>query len=321
MLASPSVPETAPETAPEIAPSPTPGQRPWYRSAMHWVRRVHLYSGLFMFPWVMLYAVTALLFNHPGAFPDRPQRVLTAEDFADTALADIAKPSRDAEQVVAALNARMKKDRRSCRIVHPEKAGYTRDVLTIKARGAGQEHAVSLDLTTSTALVSSAEQPEGTRAPFATRGLKVPGALAERVKTGIPKALTRQGLAADDAGMSIGTDLVFYVECDGSIWRATYSTQTGTVTGAPVEEPNGITTRRFLTQLHMSHGYAGSGTRWFWALVVDAMFASMVFWGLSGMLMWWQLKAVRIAGLCVIVSSLVLAVVLAIGMHASMVGR
>src|SRR5262245_33925407 len=63
-----------------------PVRRPWYRVAMHWVRRIHLYSGLFMFPWVMLYGITALLFNHPGAFPDRVQHVLTREDFVATPL-------------------------------------------------------------------------------------------------------------------------------------------------------------------------------------------------------------------------------------------
>jgi hypothetical protein len=291
---------------------------------MHWVRRIHLYSGLFMFPWVMLYAVTALLFNHPGVFPDRPQRVLTAADFAGTALERVADPGADAEQVVAALNAKFAKGGGSapkCRLVHPEQAGYTRDVLTIRARGQGQEHAVLLDIATSTATVNSAEQPEGQRAPFATRGLKVPSALGERVKNGIPKALTQQGLAADDAGMSIGTDLVFYVECDGSPWKATYSVQTGAVTGAPADEPGALTTRRFLTQLHMSHGYSGTGgMRWMWALAVDAMFASMIFWGLSGLFMWWQLKAVRVTGTVVIGSSLIVAAILAVGMHRHLSG-
>lgn len=35
---------------------------------MKWLRRIHLYSGLFMLPWVLLYGVTALLFNHPTSF-------------------------------------------------------------------------------------------------------------------------------------------------------------------------------------------------------------------------------------------------------------
>lgn len=298
--------------------------RPWYRIAMHWVRRVHLYSGLFMFPWVMLYAITALLFNHPGAFPDRPQRVLTPADFAGTALETPADPGADAEQVVAALNAKFAKSSQAqprYRIIHPEKAGYTRDVLSIRARGTGQEHSVSLDIAAPSATVSTAEQPESKRAPFATRGLKVPGSLGERVKAGIPKALAQQGLAADEAGMSIGTDLVFYVETDGEVWRAVYSVQSGAVTGSPFENPDTLSTRRFLTQLHMTHGYPSSaGMRWVWAIAIDAMFASMVFWGLSGLFMWWQIKAVRFAGLFFLGASLIVATIVAVGMYGHLAG-
>src|SRR5262245_33770509 len=45
------------------------GTRQWNR-VMRVVRRVHLYSGLLLFPWVMLYGFTALLCTHPFAFPD-----------------------------------------------------------------------------------------------------------------------------------------------------------------------------------------------------------------------------------------------------------
>ena len=39
-------------------------------SWMRLVRRVHLYSGLFLVPLVLLYGVTAFLFNHPAAFSE-----------------------------------------------------------------------------------------------------------------------------------------------------------------------------------------------------------------------------------------------------------
>ncbi len=298
------------------------GSRPWSRAAMHWVRRIHLYSGLFMFPWVMLYAITAFLFNHPGAFADREQRLFTADDFAGTPLARPADPGADAAQIVAALNAKLAQPGSPrFRLVEPEQADYSRDVLTIRARGAGQEHSVLFDVPSGTALVSTAAQTDSPLAPFAIRGLKVPGALGDRVRSGIPKALTRQGLAADDAGMSIGTDLVFLVETDGQIWRATYSVQTGAVSGRPHENPSDLTTRRFLTQLHMTHGYPTQGTaRWIWALAVDAMFASMVFWGISGLFMWWQLKAVRVGGAIILISSLIFAAIIAVAMHQSLGG-
>ena len=39
-----------------------------YSVVLRLIRRIHLYTGLFMTPWVFLYGVSGFLFNHPGAF-------------------------------------------------------------------------------------------------------------------------------------------------------------------------------------------------------------------------------------------------------------
>ena len=85
-------------------------------------------------------------------------------------------------------------------------------------------------------------------------------------------------------------------------------------------QPGEMGWRRYLLRLHMAHGYpVQQNVRWYWAIAVDAMFATMVFWGLSGVLMWWQIKRTRRLGaLCLVVSSVV-ATWLAIGMHAQLV--
>jgi hypothetical protein len=301
------------------AQKPGATRRPLFRDAMQWVRRIHLYSGLFMFPWVMLYGITALLFNHPAAFPDRPGRVLQRADFAGTALQDLANPKAEAEKIVAALNAKFGDGETSqppYRLIDPDKARYTRDKISARARGDGQEHTVLYDLPSGTAFVTTEIQSANQRAPFATRGLKTTGSLAERVKTGLPKALTNQGLAAEEAGIAVGTEVVFYVDSQGGPWKATYNIQTGAVSGTSVIGSGDLTWRGFLTQLHLSHGYATQGgARRLWAIGVDAMFVSMVFWGLSGLCMWWQIKAVRRTGAAILVAGLASSLVLAALMH------
>jgi len=294
-------------------------RRSFSGAVMHWVRRIHLYSGLFMFPWVMLYGTTALLFNHPGAFPDRPQRTLHREDFAGTRLEQMANPAADAEAVVAALNAKFGADAAAAnpfRLVEPGRASYASDVIDARARGAGQEHSVLLDLPSGTARVSTLERSDAEQPPFAVRGLRIPGSLGDRVKAGLPAALTRAGLAADDAGIAVGTDLVFFVDAGGTVWRAAYNIQTGAVTGRPADAPGDPSLRTFLTELHLAHGFPSEGVaRWFWAVSVDAMFVSMVFWGVSGLFMWWQIKVVRSLGAAVLIASLVVATLLGFCMH------
>ena len=306
------------------AAKPAGSPQPWFRDAMHVVRRVHLFSGLFMFPWVMLYGITALLFNHPGAFPDRPVRTFQRADFVDTALETPANPAADAEQVIAALNARLAAGEKSpprYRLVDPEKARYTRDRISARVRGDGQEHTVLYDVPTGTAFVTTQTQDETERAPFAMRGLKTPGSLSERVKAGLPKALSRNGLAADEAGIAVGTELAFFVADQQRQWKATYNVQTGAVTGAPADAPRDLTVRGFLTQLHLTHTFPSrGGVRWLWAIGVDAMFVSMVFWSCSGLLMWWQLKAVRRLGAIVAATGIVVAALLAFAMYLVLAG-
>ena len=283
---------------------------------MHWIRRIHLYSGLFMFPWVMLYGATALLFNHPRAFPDRAERSLNRQDFADTPLAQAINPALDAEQIVAELNVKFRSESSEesrFRLVEPNRAKYVRDTISVRARGPGQDHAILMDLPTGNAVISTTIQDDADQPPFAVRGLKVADSLSDKVKTALPAALTKLGLAADDAGIAVGTPLTFLIEADGRLWKASYNVQTGAVTGRPVDAPGDLSWRRFLTHLHQAHGYPSDSafSRWIWALSVDGMFASMTFWGLSGLCMWWQLKAVRRMGAVVVFASLFVAGLLA----------
>jgi len=66
--------------------------------------------------------------------------------------------------------------------------------------------------------------------------------------------------------------------------------------------------------LHMTHHFPmGVGARWFWALFQDLLGVAMVFWGLSGLIMWWQLKATRVIGAISLLSALAIAGVVAYG--------
>ena len=77
-----------------------------------------------------------------------------------------------------------------------------------------------------------------------------------------------------------------------------------------------MSARSFLLRLHTAHGYGvQSNSRWFWAIAVDMMFASMCFWGLSGVVMWWQIKKTRKIGFVFLVVSAIVATLLAFGMH------
>jgi hypothetical protein len=307
--------------------SPLPARSARWNAALRWIRRVHLYSGLFMFPWVMLYGASAYLFNHPGAFSDQQFQSFSSSDAADTPLAALPTPHRLAEQVVAAIE-RAEAERGGATEFHlPDDDGaqFTRNQATVSASGGNRRHSVSVNLLDGAGTIrsrSEAPRPNSSAAekpPFADQNLAVDAPLAERLKDGVAAVLAKQGLP--DAKVTTVTlpELTFQLEADGQPWQVTYNLDRESLVAHPVGTPpelQPLPTRNFLTRLHTTHGYPEElGARWFWAIAVDGMFVTMVFWGFSGLLMWWQLKGTRRSGILFLGASAIVSTAMMWNMH------
>lgn len=314
---------------------------------MHVVRRGHLYAGLFLLPWVVLYGVTAFLFNHPNSFADQPAVSFDRSHLRDTPLASPPSPKDIATEVVAQLQSRAPEGTKYT-FVEPEKAKFTREAAfaTVKAEGETISLLVYANGSGGSVRSRKDEPPKVVeKAPFATGGGKAApkggrGAgnpppktaadgvttsapLHERVKESVPTILDRCGFAGGEVTVTSVPDLSFRMSDGEKVWTVTYNPQTGAVGGKSTDDPvEPLSARRFLTRLHVAHGYPSeTGVRWAWAVIVDAMAFVMVFWGLSGILMWWQVKATRRFGVLVVLLSAAAATWLAVGMHGVMVAR
>jgi hypothetical protein len=339
-------------TPPPLAPAkPRPARRPASKAVLMWVRRGHLYFGLFLFPWAVLYGVTAFLFNHPTAFSDQPAMSFGPAATTGTPLECPTDPQAIAEQVVAKLNA-VQKPETPYSLAGPAKFGG-REFAVASVKADGQTVSVFLNLKAGGGTVRSTptrERKEPEKAPFAVgssgprvgrggppgggrggppradggRGgdsIRLDDPLADRVKASVPAVLERTGFPAGEVSVTSVPDVVFPMEADGRIWTATYSPLSGAVSGSPADaKPEAeLGWRRFLLRLHTAHGYPGeTNSRWFWALIVDAMAFTMCFWGLSGLVMWWQIKATRRAGFVVLLLSTAAATALGFAMHAAL---
>jgi hypothetical protein len=316
-----------------------------------WVRRVHLYLGLFLFPWAVLYGVTAFLFNHPTAFGDRPTATFGRDALAGTPLEGPPDPQAIAEQVVAKLNETQGP---TTPYILAGAAKFTgKEFALAKVVADGQSLNVSIDLKAGSGTVRASparERREAEKAPFAVGagaggkgkrgsgkkagpsrgdaagpsfGLGLSEPLPERVRAAVPTILERTGFPAGEVTVTSVPEVVFPVEASGRVWTATYNPMTGGVSGSPADEQpeTDLGWRQFLLGLHKAHGYPGeTNGRWLWALSADAMALTMCFWGLSGLVMWWQVKATRNAGAVVLVLSAAAATALGIAMHAAMTG-
>ena len=116
--------------------------------------------------------------------------------------------------------------------------------------------------------------------------------------------------------MSQSPELKFPIQSGGKVWTASYNPITTVVTGSEGNDGSDLSFRSFLLRMHLTRGYPGQvNTKWFWAVGVDLMAILMCFWGCSGLLMWWQIKATRRLGTLILVLSAFAATGLGIAMH------
>jgi hypothetical protein len=339
-----SVTESIVEAPPRPPAVPKPARQPRGKTALMWVRRGHLYLGLFLFPWVVLFGVTAFLFNHPTVFGDKPTVTFGRDALAGTPLDEVPNPQAIAEQVVAKLN---ETQRPTTPYTLAGAAKFTgKEYALAKVEAEGQSLNVSIDVKAGSGTVQSSaarERREAEKAPFAvgrvpsakgkrrpdrrargdaggpSSGLQLTDPLPELVKAAVPTILERTGFPAGEVTVTSVPHVVFPVEAGGRVWAATYNPMTGGVSGQPASEKaeTDLSWRQFLVGLHKAHGYPGEvNGKWFWVLFADALALTMCFWVLSGLVMWWQVKATRKAGAVVLVLSCVAATALGLAMMA-----
>jgi hypothetical protein len=288
-----------------------------YNATLKLLRRAHLFTGLFMTPWVFLYAVSGFLFNHPDAFPDRQFKPIGRGEIAGTDLESFPTAPAIAARVIEAMNA--ESSSRSLRLVEPESAEFSRDLIaTAAGKQRGTSYRIQLSLGSGQGTVSPAR---ATRPGIHEDGLggkvQLPDLPRDRLPRAITALSTNLGLEPTTASVKTVPDVVFNAELRGKVYRISYNLRSGTVSALDdADATDRLTTRSFLTQLHKKRTFPERiDSRWLWAVGVDAISALMLFWGVSGVLMWWQIRSMRGWGCWVLAASGATATVLALALY------
>ena len=327
-------PNPVPSSAP---PKPQPTSRPLSRRIIHVVRRTHLYVGLFLFPWAILYGITGFLFNHPTFLADAPTTHFNRADIAGTPLAEPPTPQQQAAAVLAKLNERQQPST-PYTMAHGEAHYGTRETFVATVKADARTFFVVYDPKTASGTIreTTPKQAEETP-PFATgtaeaprqrgmgmmgpmkhnhAGIKIDDSIVDRIKAAVPTLLERKGFPRGEVTVTTAPDIKFPVEANGKVWTAIYNPITTTVTGRPGTDTTDLSFRTFLLRMHLTRGYPGEvTTKWFWAIGVDAIALVLCYWGVSGLFMWWQIKATRMPGLVVLVFSGMAATALGLSMY------
>lgn len=305
----------------QVTRAAAPHPRPWPRRAMHVVRRAHLFFGLFMIPWALLYGVTAFLINHPGAFPVEPFSYVESKRDDRGPLVAAPAAASLAAQVTDAWNAKLSAagSEQRLQLQQPELARYTGEKAYARSTGDGRECNLEIDLVSG--LMRMQSRPLHTSgAPFAAAdGLPTSQAWTKQVEAELARALREADQPTETVSLNYVPPLVFTVtDTAGQAWAVEHDLRTG---AAHPRAANTLPVRQYLLGMHYSARYPSRfGTRWAWAIAVDATAFAFVFWSVSGILMWWQIKATRRWGFVSLAASLLVAGLLAWHMYATLGG-
>lgn len=338
-------------------------RNPLVRFALMIVRRSHLYFGLLLVPWALLYGITAYLFNHPTHFSG------TTIKSIENATYDELAPSRwnaddRARIIVSELQRRYASESKSIELLAapaPKMVGSS-IAASFDQGNVAYSLTVPIDSPKASLRVSPKRvEPERPKtAFFETEGNGGPGGARGRGRGARPTPPMSQQqqqpglkqpnpnsdaqsnrspiLIDEGLGVTLGMqlakmfsgkgaidhdiepkqlritsvpELVFFVKADGESWECRHNPLTGALNTKPegsvmaTAEPSW---RRFLLRLHTAHTYPDEvGARWYWAVIVDVMAFVMVFWGVSGIVMWWQIKSTRRFGTVAMLVSLIFA--------------
>jgi hypothetical protein len=280
-------PLTAPVSRSLAKPAPRPivaqvGNAAKRKAAvMRWLRRIHLYSGLALLPWVLIYGISGFLFNHGGSTSTARELVVPPDQRAP-----LAPPSDE-------LGARL-----------------------LTAIG---KHAPSPSTTLSGTWTFDFHDPESDKNYRLAMPIDGSGAFLteRRPRTSSSTNLPRDTFAAEKEQVariaeatlaSIGMEPEnlrpvggpsLRVVSDDTRWSAS-------LTRDRVSESttSSLDLGRLMRRLHVTHGYGRSDwSRVVWAVFVDIMAFAMVMWAITGLAMWWQKRSTRVAGAITLVAA------------------
>ncbi len=265
-----------------------------------WIRRTHMYLGIVLVPWVVLYGVTAVLFNHSHWFTGT-ERYEVQTSSLNAHAAGLRVDAGESGQRAVDLLGRTFGDRgpsplslTAAPTVH---GSYRVDAMT--EDGARRVRVVVDGLGRGATISARPHRDEADERgpswaqqwdPEQVEELGFP--TEDEVADAARGLALEQGLSIQNIQVRRWPREALEIRDREDRWKAEVAFD-GTLEVEPLAD-SGPTLRRQLLALHLQHGDPGFlGSRQLWALVVDAMGISMVLWALSGLVMWWSIRKTR----------------------------
>lgn len=265
------------------------------------IRRVHLYTGLLLLPWVLFFGISGMMSNHPSLGSLETVRTFDQAIASQYGFAAL-DANQMADEILAALNA----DANSGAVykrVSSSDASFDGAITFLQEENNGKA-VVSLNPSDGTVAVHRiVDSPKSPAPDFLKTPLpSFPGASKDDFRDTAGAFLTASGEFTPNDSLNPSPkgapELRFRIESadTGQKWNVAMNLLGGSLS-ARESGKDTLSLHSAMTRMHKIHNYpAQMGARWVWTLFADITGLTMAFWGLSGAIMWWQMKPTRLIG-------------------------
>ena len=275
-----------------------------YNRMMRILRRIHMYLGLFMLPFVLIYGVSGFLFNHGQVLAPYDIRRLGSEP-GQRILETLPQPAALADTILQRLTEELPD--RTFSMTDPADARYT-VTMGFRTHEGDVRHHLVFEAENWTAEIHSATPKPKVKTPLGDlKKLNIGSALRDSVIKVAESIYQTHDQPTGRVDHQWGPQLRFDVESNEESWTMFYNLGNRAIWAHSATGTEGRNTGRdYLLGLHLAHTYPiHPNVRTAWAVMVDLMSVTMILWAITGGAMWWQMRNVRRSGTILLIISLI----------------
>jgi hypothetical protein len=261
-----------------------------------------------MWPFVLLFAITGLSFNHPTVGRGLTVKRASASEVQH---ATGFEPWR-ADAIAADVVRELAKGGAAYRLsanAQPRFSGFP----LFAAPSAGGKQAVIISLSEGSATITERpDAPEPAPTPFAQAEVLLPERDLKTLARKLDPLLAAAGIVTTgplQPHPKVRPQLAFrLLDARGEEWNVLYDFGSGKLAGKPTAAARAGAFVELLESIHTQHHYPphGGATR-FWALFADLTAVTLLVWATTGIVMWWQMRRLRLLGALVLAGALAIA--------------
>ena len=271
-------------------------------------RRIHLYAGLFMIPYIFIFALSGIMFNHTSFMGHgRSEERFRLE--GDDKLDDLF-PYIESLAKTVADSVKTQQD-----IINDFKLDNIRyeNTMILRSTNKNADHRIQIDIPTNNVQIM-------TLPDFVENNTIGNGSIETYHKIDTSELLAKtEGIIAKRGIDSVSSrvqrlpNVEFDLITDQSSYRVSYSLQSGNYWLMDLNQRK-FKWNYFFTNLHQLHGYPLSGfsLKWLFVLFADSLAVLMMVWAVSGLIMWYKMKKQFVIGSALLVVSAAIALAIII---------